>query len=364
MAFAPAVPGPARSPEARQPVAEALDVVSLEHQVLALPLQPGHGGGAAVLEGRQAGQGGIGIGQQAFQTTQPGTAHGDQAEGAAGDGEQGALPTALLQVVGQAPAADLGGARQQGVEAQGVLGIDQQVVDQQFFQLGIQGGRQLGEEHRQILLHPRLGQRLADTLGLDVRRIYDQGGAVLDQQVVQVQIGLPEALGMQPRQGGEGGAKQFVLRRRQGWLGGHLLPELLDAGRRLDKVEQQPGALPACLAAVQQRGSRRRGGRQQATALALAGELPARALADQQLGQHPPALPAGFADIALTGQHPEQRQHFQFATGQFDAQRQGWRAAGPGQLLQGHALRSLWRRRPARRWLQSRTAALSSGWSR
>ncbi|MCY1290286.1 hypothetical protein D9M70_394240 [compost metagenome] len=76
IAFAPAVPGPTGSPEARQPVQQPLDVVALDQQLPTAERNPGHGGGGALLQRMALFQEGIRGVQQLVEPGQGIAAHG------------------------------------------------------------------------------------------------------------------------------------------------------------------------------------------------------------------------------------------------------------------------------------------------
>ncbi|MNZ51537.1 hypothetical protein D3C78_693530 [compost metagenome] len=358
--LAPAVPGAARPPEALEPVQGILDVVALDQQRLAVQLDPRHGGGAAGLEEVAALDITVQVVQQRLQPGGRLAAHHLQAGGAHPGAEQAAVATALAQVVAQAPAAHPGDLPAQLGQRQRMRGIDRPVAVQQLAQEGLQFGRQLGEEHAEVLQRPPLPQRPAGVFRLHAAAVDQVQALTLAQQVVQVQVGLPQAARVHPRDGAERGGEYRTLRFAEQRLRRRRTPGVPQALGAVEKFEQQPAALARREAFTQQRRRAQPLLGQQARARAFAGEVALGLGAHQQLGQHRTPLPFGATNIALPRQHAQQAVQAQLLPRrQLDIQRQARRAAGPGQLGQGHRRAALSRRRSARRCHQASSCASS-----
>ncbi|MNC28761.1 hypothetical protein D3C75_769830 [compost metagenome] len=213
--------------------------------------------------------------------------------------------------------------------------MDQQLVDERR-----QLGRQLGEEHAEILQDLRAGQRLAGQLRANAAAVDQVQLAVATQQIVQVQVVLPQAARVQAADGAQRLAQYRLLRSGQQRLLGYGLPDVAEADRLINKLEQQPATLAHRQAFGQQRGGIETLLAEQTCAFQLAGVMALGPGADQQLGQHAAALPLGLADVALAGQHAQQAEQAQLATRQLDAQWQRRAAPGRSQLVQAHRLPS------------------------
>ena len=183
--------------------------------------------------------------------------------------------------------------------------------------------------------------------------------AIVAQQVVQVQVGLPQAPGVQPADGVQGLAQHRLLGGGQQRLARHGAPGVPQALGAFQIVEQQPAALPSRETVSQQSRRSQALLGEQARAGQFALEMPLGLATDQQLGQHRAAAPTRQADIALPRQHPQQALHHQRFAIQLQRERQGRRAAGLLQFVQAHQRDSLCRRRAPRRRLQRSTAAPS-----
>ena len=184
------------------------------------------------------------------------------------------------------------------------------------------------------------GQRLARFLDTNARAIDQVKGGALTQQVVQVQVFLPDAFGVHLAHGGQGIAKHRLLlvgQRREIF---HRFPNIPQALRLLQKLEQQPAAL----AFLQPVGQQQRRGQalfcQRLYAVALTLEMPRGFGADQQFRQHRAPAPDARADVALTGQDAQQAEQLQLGrTGrilQRDVHRQRRGATGVFQFRQTH----------------------------
>ncbi|MNN46701.1 hypothetical protein D3C81_1610930 [compost metagenome] len=77
-----------------------------------------------------------------------------------------------------------------------MLGVGQQIMHQQFFDERLQALGQLREENTKVLQHLRARQRFAEGFGFDPSTIDQVQLAAMAQQVVQVQVFLPQAFGM------------------------------------------------------------------------------------------------------------------------------------------------------------------------
>ncbi|MNZ56149.1 hypothetical protein D3C78_740890 [compost metagenome] len=188
------------------------------------------------------------------------------------------------------------------------------------------------------------------------------------QQVVQVQVVLPQALGVHLRHRRQGFAEHQVLfigQRRQGF---DFSPGIGQAHGVFEKLEQQPTALAfAQTIGQQQRRGQALGGQQPRT-LQLTLKMPGSTAADQQFGQYRLAAPDPGANITLARQHPQQAEQLQLGTaggvGQADVQGQIRAAPGILEFRQTHQRASFSRRRRVRRCSQVSTSGLSVGWSR
>ncbi|CRQ76465.1 hypothetical protein PAERUG_E16_London_17_VIM_2_04_14_02402 [Pseudomonas aeruginosa] len=246
-----------------------------------------------------------------------------------------------------------------------MLAVGQQVMHQQLLQERIEERRQLGEEHPEVFQHFLSRQRLAGSFRTHAATVDEIQAAGVAQQVVQVQVVLPEALCMQLANGCQGFAEHRLLGIAQRRLGLHRTPGVTEALRRVEVVEQQPAAL----ALLQPVGQQRRGGqplgREQTRPFQFALEMPCGLAAHQQLGQHLAPTPFAGTDVALPGQHPQQTVQAQF--GSASAIRQGhpqWQlrvAPGGLQFGQSHRRDSLRRRRWSRRRYHCSTSAESRG---
>ena len=178
---------------------KALDVVALDHQLPASHVDLGHAGGTtgfiqvALIQQR------IGLLQHRQHGTLFFAANGAQGKSATYHAEQRALAADLVQKVLEAPGADLAHLLLQGFQRQGVFAIAQQVVHQQFFGERFEIFRQLGEKHPEVFQHAVTRQWLASLFDANAGAINQVQLAVLAQQVVQVQVFLPQALGVHLR---------------------------------------------------------------------------------------------------------------------------------------------------------------------
>ncbi len=121
-------------------------------------------------------------------------AGGEQAERTAHDAEQATVATDLPQQVAHPPAANLGDFLLQGFQRQRMLAVGQQVMHQQLLQERIEERRQLGEEHPEVFQHFLSRQRLAGSFRTHAATVDEIQAAGVAQQVVQVQVVLPEAV--------------------------------------------------------------------------------------------------------------------------------------------------------------------------
>ncbi|MNF32883.1 hypothetical protein D3C84_136840 [compost metagenome] len=357
----PTVPGPAGPPEPREPMGEALDVVALDHQLLASLPDQRHRGGAAELERLTGGDGRIRIGQQGCQAALIPAPHHPQDRCTATGAEQAAVAADLAQVVAQAPAANLANLLEQGLHRQGMLAVGQQVMHQQLLDERLQLDRQLSEEYPEIFQHLVPRQRLAGRFTAHAAAIDHIQLSGMPQQVVQVQVGLPQTLSMQPGHQRQGLAEHGLLIIRQQRLPLDRAPGVPQTLGVIEVVEQQPAALAFAQAIGQQQRRRQALPGEQAGAVQFTLEGARRLAADQQLGQYLAPTPLGHADIALPGQHAQQTlQHQGGRSGsvrQLDRQRQLRATPGPTQFSEGQGRVSLLRRRRPRRCHQCSTSA-------
>ncbi|MNS77894.1 hypothetical protein D3C72_1114860 [compost metagenome] len=192
-----------------------------------------------------------------------------------------------------------------------MLAIAQQVIHQQFFGERLQRLGQLSEKHSEVFqdLLPR--QRLAWRFGADSGAIDQIQTIALAEQVVQVQVFLPQAFAVHLADRAQG----FRQHRRL-LIGQHrqvidLLPGITEAGGVFQKLEQQPTALAVLEPISQQQRCGQALRRQQAHAIQLPLKMPRRFGADQQFGQHRTTTPDTGPDISLSGQHAQQTQQLQ-----------------------------------------------------
>ncbi|MNV92413.1 hypothetical protein D3C71_1870110 [compost metagenome] len=92
-----------------------------------------------------------------------------------------------------------------------MLAVGQQVMHQQLFDERLQALGQLGEQHAEVFQHTGARQLLAGRLGLDAGTVDQVQLAAVAQQVVQVQVFLPQAFAVHLRHGSEGLAEHHVL---------------------------------------------------------------------------------------------------------------------------------------------------------
>ncbi|MNS70478.1 hypothetical protein D3C72_1038220 [compost metagenome] len=188
------------------------------------------------------------------------------------------------------------------------------------------------------------------------------------QQVVQVQVFLPQAPGVHVRHCGERLAQHQVLLVGQYRQALHCRPGIGQAFGAVEEFEQQPAALAFLEAVGQQLGRGQALLGQQLHALQFALEMSCSVTTDQQLGQHRGTAPHAGAHIALARQHAQQAEQLQVGRaggiGQGDAQ--GQRGAAPGlfQFRQTHQRASFSRRRCVRRCSQVSTSVPSAGRAR
>ena len=243
--------------------------------------------------------------------------------------------------------------------------IGQQVMNQQFFDVRFKTLGQLRKQHPKVLQHPITRQRLAWGFGLDTGPVDQVQLTVVTQQVVQVQVFLPKALGMHLRHRSQCLAQHLLLLVCQQRQVLHFGPGVGQAEGTLKKLEQQPAALALAQAICQKprRGQPLPG--KQAHALQLTLKVPRSAVAHQQLGQYGLATPDPGTDIALPRQHPQQREQLQIGStgciGQGNAQWQRRATSGALEFRQLHQRASLIQRRRVRRSNQLSTKALSAG---
>ncbi|MNH19417.1 hypothetical protein D3C72_1512990 [compost metagenome] len=84
-----------------------------------------------------------------------------------------------------------------------MLAVGQQVMHQQLFNEWFQALGQLREQDAKVLQHLWARQWLAQRFSLDPGAINQVQLAVVTQQVVQVQVFLPQALGVHMSNGGQ-----------------------------------------------------------------------------------------------------------------------------------------------------------------
>ncbi|MNL00653.1 hypothetical protein D3C87_1210920 [compost metagenome] len=213
-----------------------------------------------------------------------------------------------------------------------MLAVAQQVIHQQLFNEGFNRLRQLGEEHPEVFQDLLPGQRLARCLAADTCAIDQVQATALAQQIVQVQVFLPQALAMHLTDRTQRLGQHRALPIGQYGLLFNLLPGVAQAFGMLKEIKQQPATL-AILQTISQQ--LRRGqplSREQAHAVQLTLKMPCGLAANEQFGQHRPATPDAGTDITLPRQHPQQAQQLQLGgaggVGQRNVQRQAWGAAG------------------------------------
>ena len=94
----------------------------------------------------------------------------------------------------QAPGPDFFDLLEQRFQRQGVFAIAQQVVHQQLFNKWLKADGQLGEKHPEVFQHLLSRQRFTRLFDTNARAVDQVQLAALAQQVVQVQVFLPQAL--------------------------------------------------------------------------------------------------------------------------------------------------------------------------
>ena len=140
---------------------------------------------------------------------------------------------------------------------------------------------------------------LARGFGLDAGAIDQVQLAGVAQQVVQVQVFLPQAFGVHVRHGRQRLTQHLMLRVGQHRQVFHRAPGIGQALGTVEEFEQQPAtfAFPEPVGQQPGRGQPLPG--QQFHALQFALEMPRRVSTHQQLGQYWRPAPHTGADIAL-----------------------------------------------------------------
>ena len=213
-------------------------------------------------------------------------------------------------------------------------------MHQQLFDKRLQALGQLGKEHTEVFQHLLPRQRFTRLFDANARTVDQVQFGALTQQVVQVQIFLPQALEMHLANGCQRLAQYRHLLVRQYRQRRHRSPGIAQAVGTFKKLEQQPAAL-AFLQAI---GQQLRGGQpllcQQAHTIQLTLKVTRRLAAHHQFGQYGTPAPYPGADITLPRQYSQQGQQLQLrrtgGVGQFDTQRQARRTAGLLQFGQTH----------------------------
>ncbi|MNO55777.1 hypothetical protein D3C76_462750 [compost metagenome] len=212
-----------------------------------------------------------------------------------------------------------------------MFAVAKQVIHQQLFNEGFNRLRQLGEEHPEVFQDLLPGQRLTSCLAADTCAIDQVQATTLTQQIVQVQVFLPQALAMHLSDRAQRLGQHRPLPIGQYGLLLHLLPGVAQAFGMLKEIKQQPATLAVLQAIGQQLRRGQPLGREQAHAIEFTLKMPCSLVADQQFGQHRPATPDAGTDITLPRQHPQQAQQLQLGraggVGQRNAQRQNGIAA-------------------------------------
>src|SRR5690606_35530119 len=193
----------------------------------------------------------IGIIQQRLQKRLVFTSHHLGAESANACAEEAAITSKLFYIVTQPPAANLLGFLKQSFQRQCMLAIGQQVVHQQLFNEGLQLGRQLSEENPQILQHSLTGQWPTWSLTSDPAAIDNEQLAICAQQIIQMQIVLPQATCVHP-----GNQLKCVAQHVSLGIGKHCLasdraPGIPQAFSAIEPIEQQPSTFTVLKAVVQ-----------------------------------------------------------------------------------------------------------------
>ncbi|MNZ41717.1 hypothetical protein D3C78_592730 [compost metagenome] len=199
-------------------------------------------------------------------------------------------------------------------------------MHQQLFDEWLQALGQLSEEHPEVFQHTRARQLLARRFGLDAGAIDQVQLAAVAQQVVQVQIFLPEALGVHLRHCGQGFAQHQVLFVGQHRQVRHLVPGIGQAFGAVEELEQQPATLTFLEPVGKQLWRCQALFGQQLHTLQLTLKMARSIAAYQQLGQHRRTSPYTGTDIALARQYAQQAEQLQFGVasgvGQADRERQ------------------------------------------
>ena len=323
VALAPRMPGPARTPKTLEPVGETFDVVALDHQRAARHFNLADTRCTTGFIKVSLIEQGIGPGQYRQHRCLLVAANGAQGKSPALHAEQGAVPTDLGQKVVQPPGTDFLDLLEQRFHRQGVLAIAEQIMHQQFFDKRLKVFRQLGEEHAQVFQHFLSGQRLACLFDANTRTVDQIQLAVLTQQVVQVQVFLPEPLEVHLPDRAQRLCQYVLLLICQDRQTLHRFPGHIQALGVFQKLEQQPAALAFLQTVGQQQGRGQPLLGQQTHAIELALKIARSFRAHHQLGQHRTPAPDTGADIALARQHAQQCQQLQ--------------PGGPGGVLQLNA---------------------------
>ena len=183
-------------------------------------------------------------------------------------------------------------------------------------------------------------QRFACLFDTDACTIDQIQLAVLTQQVVQVQVFLPQTLAVHLPDGSQSLGKYghlFISQHRQRR---DCIPGIAQALSALQVLEQQPAPLTFLQAIGQQLRRGQALFSQQTHPGQLALKVARSLVADHHLGQHGTPAPHPGTDITLARQYPQQGQQLQLrrpcCVGQFDTQRQAWRTASLQQFGQTH----------------------------
>ncbi|MNL27410.1 hypothetical protein D3C87_1490010 [compost metagenome] len=189
-----------------------------------------------------------------------------------------------------------------------MLAVAQQVIHQQLFGEGLQRLGQLGKKHPEVFQHFLARQRFASRLDTDARAIDQIQPAALAQQIVQMQVFLPQAFAVQLTNRAQCiGQDRRLLIRQQGQLL-DLLPGLPQALGAFKVIKQQPAALAFFQAVGQQLRRGQALGGEQTHAIQFTLKMPCSLATNQQFGQYRPTAPDSGADITLPGQDPQQAQ--------------------------------------------------------
>ncbi|RMR97212.1 hypothetical protein ALP75_201028 [Pseudomonas syringae pv. actinidiae] len=211
IAFAPRMPGATRAPEALEPVAEILDVVTLDDQRATASLDPADARratglvqmpfveqGISLLKHRQHGRFFVAV-------------NGAKHRCGVLDAEQAAIAHGLAEKILEPPASNLIDLPLQRLHRQTMFAVAQQIMHQQFFREWLKSLGQLSKEYPEVFQHLLPRQRFAGLLGTNARPVNQVQPPVMAQQIVQVQVFLPQAFGVLLSDGGQRLAEHQLL---------------------------------------------------------------------------------------------------------------------------------------------------------